>query len=297
MTSTRKVATPLWSDGRSIGAAALVAALLGIALPAAAQSAGPDEIHLTSGGYYRGTITLIETDEEVRIQLVGGRIVTIEWSRIEHIGQGEAGRRPPPSPIVPSEPQVPAEPEPEEDPSPYPAHVRAADLEGYAPGSMSYDPNGPREVRIRLRGAPGAALIRDGSDAVVCLAPCGENHLVPRHARYYVDRDGMPPTAPFSLFAGDGRAEVVVDPGHSLLRNSGIALTVVGGLGFLGAGIYTAVEHRGLSYFPPEPEPLGTAIGSGIGLVTCAAGVIMWIVGETDVAVSDTAREGWSWAF
>jgi hypothetical protein len=173
-------------------------------------------------------------------------------------------------------------------------------MPGFEPARNPFDPDRPLQLAVTVEG-DGTRLMREGEDEdeVVCEAPCGELYDISKEDSFYIDGDGMP-TSAVPLQQATGDITLTVDPGNSAARTAGIILAVTGFAGTIAMASFTIVEWEGLSYWPPEPEPFGTAIGAGAGLLVGVAGTVLAALMGTEVTLgdgSDTATRGWTWRF
>jgi hypothetical protein len=272
-----------------------------------ADARATEHLELADGQVVDGKVLSAEVDGDVIIQVDDGSSQTVSWTSVERIVLGEDSPidlvddkvlRSPPQDVAP-------EAVPNDQPKgTVPAHVRPARIAGYRPRSPPTAGEAASEIAVHLRADRAVELVReqDGEETVVCRAPCGGRYEVRSDARLFVDGSGMPRSSSVDVPADGGALSLDVHSGDSSLWVTGIVAASVGFVGASAAGIYTAVEHQGLTYWPPEPEPFAAGIGAAAGLLIGTAGTLIAIFSDTDVALQtqgggyDSSRPG-TWRF
>jgi hypothetical protein len=289
----------------------LVLAAVMLLADGAAADTGKDKVDLVGGGFFRGTVLVLERGKRVVIQLADGKTETVTWDKIAKVtlGSGEtmeggkAATSPKPDPgkaDTPVKPDEKVRKDPGEATAPsraptadeIPEHVRPAEMPGYEPALNVLDPNAPREVMVVIEGGTGLKLMRDrkGETESVCNAPCGKRYPVLAEDRMYVVGDGMPSSRALDLYDSSGDVKAVVKPGSNLFYIGGIVVAVAGFGTAVACTTFTVVEHEGLSYWPPEPEPFATALIGAFGAVVGVGGTIAAVMMRTEVTIVDKEK-------
>ena len=120
-----------------------------------------------------------------------------------------------------------------------------------------------------------------------CEAPCDKS-VDPRFA-YLVAGKGITPSSPFAFPRGPSAYDLKVDAGSSSAHTAGVILTTAGiclaGLG----GAFLAVDAVGSD--GSTGVTTAAAIGGGVGLISLAIGIPLWISNRTSVRVDPTINE------
>ena len=120
-----------------------------------------------------------------------------------------------------------------------------------------------------------------------CAAPC--NKSVDPRFLYRVAGDGITPSPSFRFPPGHSAYKLEVDAGSSSAHTAGVVLTTAGiCLAALG-GAFLAVAA--VDRESPAVVPTAGAVGGGVGLISMAVGIPLWLSSGTSVRVDAAMNE------
>lgn len=144
------------------------------------------------------------------------------------------------------------------------------------------------DLRARTTGhGVVPVLVLSQQASFECRAPC--NRSVDPQFSYHVAGEGITASAPFRFPPDRSTYKLEVDPGSSSLHTAGVILTTAGiclaalGGAFLAVG---AVDQEG-----PAVVPIVGAVGGGVGVISMAVGIPLWISNGTSVRLDATMNE------
>ena len=237
-----------------------------------------DEVSLQDGGIVKGEILLLTPGEKVVIQVPGeDEPRTIAWSEVSDVQRDGGGKKSSGGDDTAHADDVESQATAEAEAGVVRVHIESdkpvelIEVTGAARGTTAYG----SFVVIGLKS--------------LCASPCDKVVDGSDGHKFFISGDGVPSSSGFALQGYTGNVQVDVDAGSSALRyGGGYTLMALGGAGVVGGATMLSLGLIGDSN--SDLTPVGGALLGG-GALLLGGGIAMWILGDTNIEVSQRTDE------